>query len=439
MFRSKWDAAARANVLVLGDDTRTLLPLVRSLGRQGLRLHLAWCEPGDPALRSRYVHRVEPLPGYNRDQRKWVDQLRALLARRDFALVIPATEGAVFALQNHRNELEHLAPLYLLDQEAFRTVLDKSRTYALAQSLGVAVPETTVVRDLSDLEALRGSSRLPAVVKPCSSVRSQQVLSKNYVRTVSTWDELRAYAGRLLQRDGRAMLQPYFSGRGVGVEVLADKGCVRFAFQHVRLHETSGYGSTYRMSTPLEPDLLAAAEKLLAALAYTGVAMVEFRQDPATGRWVLLEINGRFWGSLPLSVAAGADFPWYLYQLLVEGRRTFSQTYRVGIRSRNLTLDARWLWRTLRRKHPEVDPRDETQLAWAVNRLPLWRTTVHTVRGLSGLDHVDTFAWDDPAPFRAEVCRLLRAAFRCRGPENAEGSEAVVESPVPGRARGAVR
>jgi predicted ATP-grasp superfamily ATP-dependent carboligase len=36
--------------------------------------------------------------------------------------------------------------------------------------------------------------------------------------------------------------------------------------------------------------------------------MVEYRHDPATGRSVLMEINGRFWGSFPLAVASGAGF-----------------------------------------------------------------------------------------------------------------------------------
>ncbi len=411
------NTSKRPAVLVLGDDTRNLLPIVRSLGRQGICVHLGWCEPGDPVLCSRYLHRLERLPAYSRHDHRWLDGLRTLLRRRDFELVIPATEGAVFALQEHRHEIDHLAPIYLLEQDTFETVFDKSRTYALARSVGAPVPESRMVGGLDEVDALRGSLALPAVVKPCSSVRQQQVLTKNYVRTVRDFDELRAYAGRLLEREPQVILQECLPGHGVGVEVLAERGRLLFAFQHVRLHETSGYGSTYRMSTPLEAELLEAAEKLIGALDYTGVAMVEFRVDPATGRWALLEINGRFWGSLPLSVAAGADFPWYLYQLLVHRQRDFPQGYRSGVRSRHLTLDARWLWRTLRRKHPEVNPRDETRLAWAVNRVPLWRAAGHTLRGLLGLDCIDTFAWDDPRPLRAELVRLLRAVLR-RGPSS---------------------
>ena len=58
-------------------------------------------------------------------------------------------------------------------------------------------------------------------------------------------------------------------------------------------------------------------------LSYSGLAMVEFRRGP-DGVGYLMEVNGRVWGSLPLAVRAGMDFP----ALLVDdvdhhgGRRT---------------------------------------------------------------------------------------------------------------------
>ena len=58
--------------------------------------------------------------------------------------------------------------------------------------------------------------------------------------------------------------------------------------------------------------------------------MAEFKVNPRTGGWVLIEINGRFWGSLPLTIAAGADFPRYLYELRSR-THGFPREYRTGI------------------------------------------------------------------------------------------------------------
>src|ERR1044071_2712170 len=65
--------------------------------------------------------------------------------------------------------------------------------------------------------------------------------------------------------------------------------------------------------------------------------MLEYKRDSKTGRACLIEVNGRFWGSLQLGIDAGVDFP----RLLVDqelGRDVRGPAeYRVGIRSR-------WEW-----------------------------------------------------------------------------------------------
>ena len=59
------------------------------------------------------------------------------------------------------------------------------------------------------------------------------------------------------------------------------------------------------VSEPVDPTLLDYSMRLLRALEWDGLAMVEFRHDRPTGETALMEVNGRFWGSLPLNTAAG--------------------------------------------------------------------------------------------------------------------------------------
>lgn len=56
-----------------------------------------------------------------------------------------------------------------------------------------------------------------------------------------------------------------------------------------------------------------------------------------------MEINARFWGSLPLAVAAGIDFPYYLYEMLVKAKVEFNRIYRTNLYCRNLTRDVDWM------------------------------------------------------------------------------------------------
>ncbi len=121
--------------------------------------------------------------------------------------------------------------------------------------------------------------------------------------------------------------QENFIGKGAGVQLLASEGEILYAFQHIRIHEPlRGGPSSYRKSVPLNPELLNASKTIIKALNYTGVAMVEFKWHPDSGDWVFIELNARFWGSLPLSIAAGADFPYFLYEMLTTGKRNFLLT-----------------------------------------------------------------------------------------------------------------
>jgi predicted ATP-grasp superfamily ATP-dependent carboligase len=82
----------------------------------------------------------------------------------------------------------------------------------------------------------------------------------------------------------------------------------------------------------------AAAAKLLGAADWTGPAMVEFRVSDA-GTPYLMEVNGRFWGSLQLAIDCGVDFPWLLYRITRNLPLTPPQPYITGKRLRWLLGD----------------------------------------------------------------------------------------------------
>jgi predicted ATP-grasp superfamily ATP-dependent carboligase len=393
--------ARTGKVLVLGSDTRSFLAVVRSLGRYGLRVHVAWCPPESPALRSRYIARAHTLPLYDSAGTCWLDALIDLLRRERFDLVVPCDDPTLLPLQLHRAVIEPHGPIYLLSDEAFEVTASKVRTTALARTLGVPVPREVVVDRAEAAEQVREHFQLPVVLKPHRSYGVDDLSRKRFVRTVTADDELRPVLEALL-RHGPVQVQEYARGAGVGVELLADRGEVLVAFQHLRVHEPlAGGGSSYRKSVALDPELLGAARALVRALRYTGVAMVEFKVDRRTGRWVLIEINGRFWGSLPLAIAAGADFPRYLYQLLVEGRRDFPSVYRVGLYGRNWLKDAAWLRANFAAS--QSDRYNSTVRAW---RIAAELTSVLALRERS-----DTFVLDDPVPGLAEVAAVLRRSL----------------------------
>jgi len=385
-------------VLVLGSDTRSFLAVIRSLGRRHLRVHVASCPPGAPALRSRYIARVHHLPPYSANAPAWRDALASLLERERFALVIPCDDPTLWPLQLHADELRPLARLAVLSEEAFAVTTSKRATTALARRFGVPVPQECIAFSTAETDAIVAQLGLPVVLKPDSSFGLEDLTTRRDVRTAYTRSELLALLNELLP-DGPVQAQEYFRGRGVGVEILAYEGCILYAFQHQRVHEPpEGGGSSYRKSVPLSPELVDAVARLMQALHYTGVAMVEFRVDTQTGAWILVEINGRFWGSLPLAVAAGADFPYYLYELLVRGRRDFAPGYREGLFARNWLKDVTWVW-----QHLHATPAAPSPPIRPFRRLATELMNVVTLRERS-----DTLVLDDPRPALTEIGMVLR-------------------------------
>jgi predicted ATP-grasp superfamily ATP-dependent carboligase len=128
-------------------------------------------------------------------------------------------------------------------------------------------------------------------------------------------------------------------GPGVGLFFLVHGGRVVATFAHCRLREKPPAGgvSVYAESVAFDPELRRRSIDLLRHFEWEGVAMVEYKLDAATGTRYLMEINGRFWGSLQLAIDAGVDFPRLLVESALGGEPAGEETYRIGLRSR-------WWW-----------------------------------------------------------------------------------------------
>jgi protein-tyrosine-phosphatase/predicted ATP-grasp superfamily ATP-dependent carboligase len=388
-------------VLILGEDTRSFLSTVRSLGRAGLEVHVAWCPFTAPALRSRYIHKLHRLPAYQATDDAWLRALIHLLQAGKFDLVIPCHDSSLVPLHHHRSSLEPYARLALPDPQSFELSFSKRKAYELGQTLGVPVPPQREVRSIAELHAAAEEFGFPLVVKPEASVSTANPFYRRMVTKVFRMEDLDQVAKTLPFSQG-VLVQQNFIGIGVGVEVLCRDGEILTAFQHERVHEPlMGGGSSYRRSVPLDPAMLGAARTLMSALNYTGVCMVEFKLNRDTGKWVLIEINNRFWGSLPLTIAAGLDIPRYLYEMLCRGRSDFPQQYRTNRYARNWVMDLYWLSANFKNK--STDPTLLTLDGWTV----AWE--VFHILGLR--ETSDTWAFDDPFPAIHEMAQLAGQRF----------------------------
>jgi predicted ATP-grasp superfamily ATP-dependent carboligase/thymidylate kinase len=338
----------RPSVLVTDAGRGKAIAIIRSLGRRGWRVLAADSCPRSPGFYSRFATERLLYPCPHAAPQEFVETLLDAVRRRGIDLLIPVTELVILPLAEARHRFEGACKLALPEATALAAVLDKRRTVELAEHLGVPVPRTRQVH--STQEALRecASFAWPVVLKPWASKLhlGQAIIEAPAVCYARTEEELARYMERF---EGRCpvLLQEYCGGPGQGVELLLHNGRPLAAFQHKRLREVPIHGgqSAFRESVPLDPVLYAYAVRLLRELKWTGLAMVEFKVGPAGPK--LMEINGRVWGSLPLAVRSGMDFPARLAELYLHGppdHETMPDTsYTVGVRARDLELEMVWI------------------------------------------------------------------------------------------------
>ena len=376
--------------LILGASPRVSVPMARSLQRYGIPVDIASFQPEDPDIHSRAICGFHRLPPRRPDSDAFTRALLDLVREKDFDTILPAGDPQLAALRDLYHELSPIGHVGCPPPGVVERVLNKSLTLEVAQKIGIRIPFTcTITAD--ELDSVAPQLRFPVVAKPerkgAAAFRifyfhSLQELSK--ALTTNAW--------------GRVMLQEYCPGVGVGIDILIHKGECIARFQHRRLKEAPVTGGVAILAIAEEPDpqLFASSMALLRALEWEGVAMVEFRSDRQTGESALMEVNGRFWGSVSFPIMAGVDFPLYYWQLLHGESATVPPRYAVGMRWRWSPgyVDRLQSFRFSNAGPPDCKP-------------SLVRDLLQTPADFSPLIKEAVWSWSDPRPFFEESARAV--------------------------------
>ena len=326
-----------ATILVTDGEQRAALAVVRSLGRAGYRCLIASKSGRSLAGASRYALRDLPLPDALAEPQGFVAAVESLVRNEQVDLLIPITDPAALALLPVRGRLDP-ARIPFPDLAAFRQISDKAAVTSAAAEVGMAVPVQRVVASRDDSATPQAAPlRFPLVIKPARSIgESQGRRMKLGVEYATDAADLGRRIQELPDAAFPVLLQERITGPGVGLFVLRWQGetIARFAHRRLREKPPSGGVSVCRESIAIDTELARRTDLLLDRFGWSGVAMIEFKLDAATGTPYLMEINGRFWGSLQLAVDAGVDFPRLLAEAALGQHPAPVQHYRLGVRSR---------------------------------------------------------------------------------------------------------
>jgi predicted ATP-grasp superfamily ATP-dependent carboligase len=390
-------------VLVTDGEQRAALAIVRSLGRAGYRPWVCSATGRSLAGASRFSAGETAVPAPLAEPERFAAAVGRLSRDIGAAVVLPVAEPAMLALLAARAAL---APAHLPfpDLATFCRVSNKAELLRVAPQVGIRVPEQRTLCGAAEADAFAAEAGdFPVVLKPARSVGEQDgTRTKLTVRHAADAGQLRRALRELPDAAYPLLVQRRVVGPGIGIFLLVWEGEVYAAFAHRRLREKPPAGgvSVYRESVPADPELVARSRALLERFGWYGVAMIEYKIDAASGVPYLMEINGRFWGSLQLAVDAGVDFPALLTALALGERPAPVTRYETNVRSRWWWGDVDHLLARLRRSDAALalPPGSPSRGQAVLDFLKLWRPG----------DRNEVLRWSDPLPFVRETADWIR-------------------------------
>jgi len=275
-------------VLVTGAGGPAGVAVIRSLlAREGVEVYAADMDGWASGLYLVPAAQRRIVPPGKSDE--FVDSLITMCAADEIDVLFSTVDVELPPLARRRGELG--AALAAPGLDTLETCLDK---FALAVRCAplLRTPTTHLVGPA----ALAEDWTFPIIVKPRSGAGSRGV------RLVHSRDDLEA-----LGDAPELIAQEHLPGEEYSVDVFADaNGHVVAAVPRTRTRVDSGVsiaGQTVR-----DGGLESTAAAVAAAIGLTGVANVQLRRD-TNGVPALLEVNPRFPGAMPLTIAAGVDMP----------------------------------------------------------------------------------------------------------------------------------
>jgi len=248
-----------------------------------------------PACHKADAAEVVPIAG----QLEYIPALVKIVKKHGISLVIPMTDLDLRSLARQKEHFQEIGCTVMIGSEKHVTLCrDKARTNEMLPKAGLSTIKTM------SLARFRTRPFYPCFIKP---IRGSASVGTGVIRNKKELKAHTATFGELM------IVQEYVPGQEYTIDVYRSRdGKVRCVVPRQRLVVRSGEVETG--ITIKDEQLMEAAITLAGMLGdIWGVFCCQCRRHPGSEPR-FFEINPRFGGGSPLSIAAGANLPLYLLQ-----------------------------------------------------------------------------------------------------------------------------
>jgi predicted ATP-grasp superfamily ATP-dependent carboligase len=321
------------NALVANAKSPPSLAVIRSLGRHGINVTGATDDSNDFPLYSRFCRKKILLrtPVANIEDR--LDELLNIIKNNKFDVFLPVmSERSLLSLAKRKEEFEKYTRLILPSFDQLSILNNKATVSKLLAELGLPHPVTYFVDSDHTLNSIQENAVFPMVIKPFWGEGAAGI------KIVTDPNELVETYNYIVKTFGPSMIQEFVPGtKHTAVFLLNKKSEVRRFFVHRAIREfpITGGPTCFLRSVKYEP-IYECGLKLLNKVNFTGLASMEFIVDEKDGKPKIIDVNPRFYGPLQCAISAGADFPFAVYNMAVDGDIETDLSYKEGVTCRNL-------------------------------------------------------------------------------------------------------
>ena len=398
-------------ILILENYRQTLVVL-RSLANAGFDTIVGYHDNISDkfVLSSRYTKETWLHPDLN-EEGKFIEALIAFVKRRsDIAYIFPTDNTSISLLTRNFDQISSICGILMASPLATEICLDKGKAYELVRELNIPLPETSTVRNFTDINTQIGKIGFPFILKPktsCGPLYGKKCIICNLP------DDYKKYFPKWPEKHQELILQKKVSGQRHNCMFTSLKGEIVSYFENEALRtDTYDYTGCAVESVSVRPSskLKYYCELLTRKLAYTGIGFVQFLVDKEDGSPYFLEFNPRMGGSHALPYCCGVDFPKQaidVHQYLngeIESLPQYSKDYQLGIRIYWLFGDITGMLKELGKKEISI----LQGIGWMLRIIiTLFRAPHHM-----------TWSWKDPLPtlvlYKQEFLNIIlrRIGFR---------------------------
>lgn len=318
----------KIDVLLTDGGYKHTYAMVRALNEKGLKVGVLFNSYFSLSYCSVKVSKKIKVDSkiYN-NEKVYMSELLKILKENDIQVLMPVGNISNSIISKNKEKLTSLTKVLIADYEIMKIAQFKNETFEFAENIGIPIPKTYIPSNKIELDSIINKVEYPCVIKKVNPDESGVVYCNNQT-------ELKKHFEDLIENKETnykfPIIQEYVKGVGTGYYALFSEGNCLASFMHKRIHEFPITGGSSTCAKSIENNKLKLlGDKLLSELKWTGIAMVEFKED-SKSRLKLMEINPKFWGSVELSHKSGINFP-YLYYLAALGKEVPTSNYKNNI------------------------------------------------------------------------------------------------------------